>query len=242
MIEVQQLSKAYGGEQVLRQLSLRLPAQQTLSVLGKSGGGKSTLLKIMAGLETADSGDFRVDGQSLLNLAPQLREVVYLSQEALLFPHLKVGDNLAFGLRVRKVPLRTVVQRVRTLAKQLGLETHLDKYPAQLSGGQKQRVSFGRALIINPKILLLDEPFGSLDSQTRREMQQLFRDIRSQYRITALFVTHDLKEALLMGDQIGILADGQLKVYPDPQTFVGAPESGAEAELAFWQQFTAKPA
>jgi putrescine transport system ATP-binding protein len=237
MIEVNALCKAYADEQVLNQLSFRLEERQTLSVLGKSGGGKSTLLKIMAGLETADSGSFRVGTQELLGQAPQERGVVYLSQEPLLFPHLSVADNLAFGLAIRKVPAATIQEKVRTLGKQLGLSAHLDKYPQQLSGGQQQRVNFGRALIINPRILLLDEPFGSLDTQTRAEMQALFRDIRSTYRITALFVTHDLKEALLMGDQIGILEAGQLKVYPRVADFIRAPESGAAAELAFWQQF-----
>jgi ABC-type sugar transport system ATPase subunit len=237
MIEVEALCKSYAGERVLSELSFQLSEQQTLSVLGKSGGGKSTLLKIMAGLEEADRGSFRVEQEELLSLPPQERGVVYLSQEPLLFPHLKVADNLAFGLAIRKVPEATIRQKVETLAKQLGLAAHLEKYPAQLSGGQKQRVNFGRALIINPRILLLDEPFGSLDSQTRAEMQALFQKIRQAFAITALFVTHDLKEALLMGDQIGTLVAGQLKVYASPQDFINAPESGAQAEVAFWQQY-----
>lgn len=240
MIELCNIEKTYDGERVLKGLHLELEEKKTLSILGKSGSGKSTVLKIMAGLESADQGTFQVNGKNMLALPAQKRGVVYLSQEPLLFPHLNVRDNLAFGLKIRKVPRKVIDQQVEELAAKLGLEEHLAKAPHQLSGGQKQRVNFGRALIINPTILLLDEPFGSLDAQTRHDMQLLYKAISKEFSITSLFVTHDLKEALLMGDQIAKMNDGRLKVYASINEFVAAPESGAEEEINFWNQFKIK--
>ncbi len=238
MITIQNIAKAYGGEQVLQGLSFQLAQRHTLSVLGKSGCGKSTLLKIMAGLETADAGIFEVDGDDMLALPPQKREVVYLSQEPLLFPHLTVAQNLGYGLEIRKAKRAVIRNKVGILASKLGLTEHLNKKPRQLSGGQKQRVNFGRALIINPRIMLLDEPFGSLDTQTRADMQTLFQTVKYDFRITALFVTHDLKEALLMGDCIGLMQSGKLRVFDNLQAFVDSPDTGVLEEWAFWEKIT----
>ncbi|TRX52207.1 ABC transporter ATP-binding protein [Fulvivirga sp. M361] len=237
MIVLDNLHKVYDGETVLNGLSLEVPEQLTLSILGKSGSGKSTLLKIMAGLESADSGSFSVHGEDMLSLVPQKRGVVYLSQEPLLFPHLSVFENLAYGLKIRKQDKAAIQKDVEVMADKLGLSEHLMKGPHQLSGGQKQRVSFGRALIINPNILLLDEPFGSLDTQTRAEMQSLFNSIRKEFSITALFVTHDLKEALLMGDRVAMMQDGNLQVFSSVEAFINDPGSGAADEIKFWKQF-----
>lgn len=237
MIKLNNIQKAFGEERVLTDINLELAEEQTLSILGKSGSGKSTLLKILAGLETADQGSFTVEQTEMLSLAPSERGVVYLSQEPLLFPHMSVAQNLAYGLSILKVSKVVIKEQVEVLGAKLGIAEHLNKKPHQLSGGQKQRVSFGRALIINPNILLLDEPFGSLDTQTRSEMQELFRDIRQDFHITSFFVTHDLKEALLMGDQLAMMQDGKLKVYSSTEEFIAAPESGAASEINFWKQF-----
>ncbi len=237
MISIQALSKTFGGEVVLSDLSVALRRHGTLSILGQSGCGKSTLLKLLAGLEPPDAGRFEVDGEDLFAKAPQARGVVYMSQEPLLFPHLSVRDNLAFGLQIRKTAAADIHSKVAQLAEALGLSDHLDKWPHQLSGGQKQRVNFGRCLIINPRIMLLDEPFGSLDTHTRQDMQQLFKTISHQFGITALFVTHDLKEALIVGDEIAVMQQGRLRLYPSHAAFIAAAESGAQAEIAFWNQF-----
>ena len=237
MIVLENLYKSFNTEPVLNGLSLELPRHNTLSILGRSGCGKSTLLKIMAGLETADSGRFMVHEREMLPLPPGKREVVYLSQEPLLFPHMDVFGNLGYGLKIRKQHRSAIRTRVEEMAGKLGLEDHLAKRPHQLSGGQKQRVSFGRALVINPKIMLLDEPFGSLDTQTRSEMQSLFNTIRKEFNITALFVTHDLKEALLVGDKIAMLQEGTLEIFPSVEAFIKAPGSGAADEINFWNQF-----
>ncbi|MEY3442975.1 MAG: hypothetical protein RLZZ519_1256, partial [Bacteroidota bacterium] len=218
-----------------------LPAATTLSLLGKSGCGKTTLLKILAGLEQADEGSFKIDGQEMQTRSPQQRGVVYLSQEPLLFPHLSVFENIAFGLRIRKVKESEIKSRVTHLLTQLGIERHGAKSPMALSGGQRQRVAFGRAIIIHPKILLLDEPFGSLDAETRAEMQELFGQLRKSEQITSLFVTHDLREALTMGDQIGRMAGGKITLYRDAQAFLSQPDMQMQKELGFWKNLLSLP-
>jgi len=238
MIKVQHIHKTFGKEEVIRGLSFDLAARKTLSILGPSGCGKSTLLKVMAGLEQADSGTFTVEGRDMFQLTPQERGVVYLSQEALLFPHMNVRQNLGYGLQIRRQPKARIKEKVDELADRLGLLDQMDKMPQQVSGGQRQRVSFGRALIINPRILLLDEPFGSLDADTRSDMQRFFQQIRDSYQITALFVTHDLKEALTMGHQIGRMQRGALQVYASIEAFLQSPEAGAAEELHFWERIT----
>ncbi|MBT32967.1 MAG: sulfate ABC transporter ATP-binding protein [Thalassobius sp.] len=235
MIQVDKISKAYANESVLKQVSFSLEVNQTLSVLGKSGCGKTTLLKILAGLEQADSGCFLVNDYNIIGLPPQQREVVYLSQEALLFPHMNVFENIAYGLKVRKLDKVLINSKTEEMLLQLDLQAHKNKMPHQLSGGQKQRVAFGRALIINPKIILLDEPFSSLDVQTREDIQNLFIQLRAKYNITALFVTHDLKEALKMGNQIARMEKGALKLYESVSEFVQSPDSGVEKEIEFWK-------
>lgn len=238
MIVLENIHKTYGKEKVIEGLSLEISSEETLAILGKSGSGKSTLLKILAGWEKADEGSFKVNNQEIFNIPAQKRGVVYLSQEPLLFPHVNVFQNLAYGLKIRKETKATIKNRVEEIATQLGLSEHLYKMPTQLSGGQKQRVNFGRTLIIRPKILLLDEPFGSLDADTRLEMQKLFKTIRQQYAITSFFVTHDLKEALLVGTQIARMQQGNLQLYASMKEFLQASDSGVVEELNFWEQIT----
>lgn len=235
LLTVSHLSKAFGDQPVLRDISCGLAAGQVLAVLGRSGGGKTTLLKILAGLETPDSGTVLLDGQDLLPVPPNERQMVYLYQEPLLFPHLTVFENVAFGLRIRSVGKPEVTQRVREMLAELDLSTHAQKAPHQLSGGQRQRVSFGRALIIRPRLLLLDEPFGNLDAQTRADMQQLFLRVSRQHRITSLFVTHDSREALTVGTHFGYLDQGTLTSFPSVREFIQDPRTSIATELTFWE-------
>ncbi|QIP14345.1 ABC transporter ATP-binding protein [Spirosoma aureum] len=235
MLDVTSLSKQFGQTLVLNNLTFDLPAGQVMAVLGRSGCGKTTLLKILAGLETPDTGEVRMDGQSILSVPPELRQVVYLYQEPLLFPHLNVFENVAFGLRIRKVTNEQVDHQVHELLADLELSNQGKKQPSQLSGGQRQRVSFGRALIIKPRLLLLDEPFGNLDAQTRATMQNLFGRVARQYQMTALFVTHDSREALTVGTSFGYLDQGVMTSYESVSDFVNDPRTGVHAELAFWE-------
>ncbi|MDX1591816.1 MAG: ABC transporter ATP-binding protein [Balneolaceae bacterium] len=237
MIELKGITKSYGDEPVLKEISFTLPANSTLSILGKSGSGKTTLLKIVAGLTGDYTGSTLINGKPVDDVKPKERGIVYLYQEPLLFPHLSVFENICFGLRIRKEIDSVIREKTNVMIKQLGLEGHESKYPGQLSGGQKQRVAFGRAFIIHPRVLLLDEPFGSLDSETRREMQKLFTDISKTEKITTLFVTHDLKEALVTGDHFGMIVDGRLRIYNDKQAFIDDAETGVKQELTFWKKY-----
>lgn len=233
--EVRDITKHYGQQPVLRGTTLSLKARRCLSILGPSGCGKSTLLKVLAGLETAEQGRILFDGQSLENVPARRRGLVYLSQEPLLFPYLNVFENISFGLRLKKRPAKEIRQRTLELIEALGLEGMGEKMPAALSGGQRQRVAFGRALIIHPRVLLLDEPFGALDAQTRSEMQKLFMRISSREGITSLFVTHDAREALVVGHQWAFMQEGHLRQYHTTAAFMADPATGLPQEMRFWQ-------
>lgn len=233
-LEIRDISKKYNKKIVLDKVSFSLPAHTTMSILGKSGCGKSTLLKIIAGIEVPENGDIVLTGNNINNIQPNERNIVYLFQEALLFPNLNVFENLAFGLRIRKFSDSQIKNKVAALLQRLELSAHSMKMPEQLSGGQKQRVAFGRALIINPPLMLLDEPFSSLDVETRSNMQELYKSIAADFNITALFVTHDLKEALLMGDLIAYMDNGNLEVFQKKEDFINDGRTGVKNEINFW--------
>ncbi|MEL6131812.1 MAG: ABC transporter ATP-binding protein [Bacteroidota bacterium] len=236
MLRVEGIQKAFGEEEVLSQLTFSLPKASVLSILGRSGSGKTTLLRILAGLEKASAGKVWLGEQEISDWSPQQRNIVYLYQEPLLFPHLNVFENLAFGLRIRKKGTSYIKQRVEQMLTDLELATQAKKMPHQLSGGQRQRVNFGRAIIIEPQVLLLDEPFGALDVETRHKMQQLFQDLRTRHKMTAIFVTHDLKEAMLMGQQLAYMQGGHLKIYANRSAFLNDPATEAGREIQFWEK------
>ncbi|HET8735998.1 MAG TPA: ABC transporter ATP-binding protein [Pricia sp.] len=235
-LEVKNIVKSFGREKVVKDLTFSLEGKKTLSILGKSGCGKTTMLKTIGGLVAPDSGTIRLNGEDITRRKPEKRNIVYLYQEDLLFPHLNAFENIAFGLRLKKKPESTIQKQVGHMLERLELGTQSNKMPDQLSGGQRQRVSFGRAIITNPSLLLLDEPFGSLDAGTRQRMQGLFKKVSEAFDITSLFVTHDVKEAVLMGDEIGYMQAGRLKVYKDKDDFIADPETGVEEEIEFWRK------
>jgi putrescine transport system ATP-binding protein len=239
LLTLKEISIRFKETSVLENVNMELTKGTILSVLGKSGSGKTTLLKILAGLQNGYSGSVHLSGKPIDQLSPRKRGIVYLYQEPLLFPHLTVWDNIAFGLRIRKFDENHIKQETKKMVSELQLGGHQQKLPKQLSGGQKQRVAFGRALIIRPKVMLLDEPFGSLDPDTRSDMQALFKRISGQYSITALFVTHDVKEALIVGDEFGIIEQGVLNRFPSRKEFITDKRSGITNELAFWNQLAA---
>ena len=240
LLTVTALAKSFGAERVFDGVTFALAERETLAVLGRSGSGKTTLLKCIAGLEDADAGTVALDGAPLDGLPPERRGVVYLYQEALLFPHLDVRGNVGFGLRLQGRPQPEIDARVDELLYSLELADQGHKRPTQLSGGQRQRVAFGRALAVRPRLLLLDEPFGALDTETRAAMQRLFTRVAAEHEITSVFVTHDLKEALLMGDRLGTMRPeggaGRLAVYDSPAAFAADPASGVADEAAFWRR------
>ncbi len=238
-LEVENIAKSYGKEAVVSDLSLTLEKHKTLSILGKSGCGKTTMLKMIAGLVHLDKGRITLEGRDLTKINPSKRNIVYLYQEDLLFPHLNVFENIAFGLKIKRMEGAEIEDKVGQMIDNLELAGQEEKMPHQLSGGQRQRVSFGRAIITNPSVLLLDEPFGSLDAGTRKNMQALFRQLVSKFSITSLFVTHDLKEAILMGDEIAYMEPGKLTIYKEKIDFIEDSNTGVKAEIEFWKELTA---
>ena len=240
MLRIEHLSKAFPSEKLFSDLNFSVAEHQTFSIVGRSGCGKTTLLKIIAGLLPCDGGNIVLHERTVNDIPAHKRNIVYLYQETLLFPHLNVFENIAFGLRLRGSSEDLIRTKTEEMIRSLGLQEHRIKMPQQLSGGQKQRVSFGRALIVNPLLLLLDEPFGNLDADTRINMQEFFRDVAKQFQITSIFVTHDLKEAILMGDCIGWMRDGTLTTFSDKQQFINDPQTGVRREIEFWKSLKRK--
>ncbi|MCH8686091.1 sulfate/molybdate ABC transporter ATP-binding protein [Pedomonas mirosovicensis] len=237
-VTIRNLSKAFRGTPVLRDLSLDIRDGELIALLGPSGSGKTTLLRLIAGLEFPSHGSILFGGEDAFAKTVQERHIGFVFQHYALFRHMTVFDNIAFGLRVRPRGLRPgreeIAAKVRELLTLVQLEGLDARYPAQLSGGQRQRVALARALAIDPSILLLDEPFGALDAQVRKDLRRWLRDLHDKTRHTTVFVTHDQEEALELADRVVIIHDGQIaqvgtpdEVYNEPATpfvygFLGA--------------------
>lgn len=234
VLQVQNVSVSYGQHSILGDVTLTVCRGETLVVLGESGCGKTTLLRAIAGLIPVQAGCIQIRGQDIRPLPPQSRGTVYLDQEPLLFEHLSVAENIGFAPRLRGEPPEQIEVQVNDLLSAIDLTTHAHKTDNQLSGGQKQRVAFARAILAHPQVLLLDEPFGSLDGRTRQQMQQLFRDLSLRYALTSVFVTHDIREALVVGDKFSRMSNGVLSVSPNRQAFIDDPASGVASEVRFW--------
>ena len=226
-IEVKNIHKNFGGFNALEDVSLRVATGELVALLGPSGSGKTTLLRIVAGLEFCDAGQVYFEGEDARGRKVRERGVGFVFQHYALFRHMTVFDNIAFGLSVQPGALRPgraeIRARVHELLKLVQLEWVADRFPWQLSGGQRQRIALARALAVRPKVLLLDEPFGSLDAQVRKELRQWLRRFHDEFHITTLFVTHDQEEALEVADGIVVMNKGRIEqvgtpeqVYHDP--------------------------
>lgn len=230
----------FGPQTVLKNLSLRVRSGRTLVIPGPSGCGKSTLLKTIAGLIVPAEGRvvFPVNNSHPASdlSDPQMEGALYLDQEPLLFEHLSVFENVAFALRMKRVSGSLVTHRVHAVLQSTGLVSEAQKRPHQLSGGQKQRVAFARAVIARPQVLLLDEPFSALDADTRAQMQTFFCRLKLQYPLTAVFVTHDVREALTVGTDFARMVKGALQTYGTRQEFINDPATGVLDEIQFWQE------
>ena len=222
-VNLHQLSKQYGNTKAVRDLTLDVPSGKIMAFLGPSGCGKTTTLKMIAGLLQPTKGDILFDGQSVLPVPPERRGAAMVFQNHLLFPYMSVGDNVGFGLKMRKVDRRTIRRKVSEMLDFVKLSGFEKRRPNQLSGGQQQRVALARALIIEPNVLLLDEPLSNLDAHLRDEMRDLILNIQRQFGITAIFVTHDQEEAVILADQIALLFDGQLQQFGEPRAFYERP-------------------
>ena len=224
-IQLQEVSKNYGAQPVVRDFSLDIESGELFVLLGASGSGKSTLLRMIAGLATVDSGKILLNELDVTRLPPQQRGTGFVFQNYSLFRHMTVAENIAFGLSIRRVRRQARAQRVDELLDIIGLPGYGDRFPSQLSGGQQQRVALARALAYQPNVLLLDEPFGALDVKIRVQLRQNLRDIQRRLGLTAILVTHDQEEAFDIADRIGIIEQGQLLEVGTPTELYRHPQS-----------------
>jgi sulfate/thiosulfate transport system ATP-binding protein len=228
-IEVKNIIKTFDAFRALDDVSLKVETGELIALLGPSGSGKTTLLRIIAGLETADSGEILFHGEDAKDRKTKDRNVGFVFQHYALFRHMTVFDNIAFGLRVQPRRIRLsddkINAKVKNLLHLVQLDWVRDRYPSQLSGGQRQRIALARALAVEPKVLLLDEPFGSLDAQVRKELRRWLRRFHDDLHITSLFVTHDQEEALEVADRIVVMNKGRVEQVGTPQEVYHKPAS-----------------
>ena len=224
-VELHQLSKQFGDVTAVSNVSLSAPAGKITALLGPSGCGKTTILKTIAGLLHPTSGDLLFNGRSVLTIPSEKRSAVMVFQNHLLFPYLSVGENVGFGLKMRGIDAATIRQKVAEHLAMVQLPEMAKRRPHELSGGQQQRVALARALIVQPAVLLLDEPLSNLDAHLREEMRQLIRSLQRSLNMTTIVVTHDQEEAVLLADQIALLFNGQLAQLGPPADFYERPST-----------------
>ena len=231
IIELKNISKAFDGEVVLDNMSLDIHDNEFITLLGPSGCGKTTTLRIIGGFESPDKGDVYFMGERINDVPPHKRHVNTVFQKYALFPHLNVFDNVAFGLKERKVPKAEIKEKVTKMLKMVMLSGFADRRVTSLSGGQQQRVAIARALVNEPKILLLDEPLGALDLKLRKDMQQELKKIQKNTGITFIFVTHDQEEALSMSDTIVVMSEGKIQQIGTPTDIYNEPVNAFVADF-----------
>lgn len=215
-IVVENVSKNFGDFQAVNQVNLEIKSGSLVALLGPSGSGKSTLLRLIAGLEMPDSGKILLTGKDATYQSVQERNIGFVFQHYALFKHLTVRQNIGFGLEIRKVPAKKIKGRVDQLLELVQLSGLGDRYPSQLSGGQRQRVALARALAVEPKVLLLDEPFGALDAKVRKDLRAWLRRLHDEVHVTTVFVTHDQEEAMEVSDQVVVMNKGRVEQVGTP--------------------------
>lgn len=216
ILQLNQIHKSFEGTDVLKGINLEIQRAEFITLLGASGCGKTTTLRIIAGLETPDSGSVILEGQDITGLEPNKRNVNTVFQNYALFPHMTVEENIAYGLKIRKVPKPEIARKVAEMLKLVQLEEYGKRRPDQLSGGQRQRIAIARAVVNEPKVLLLDEPLGALDLKLRRQMQLELKRLQKQLGITFIYITHDQEEAINMSDRIAVMNQGVLEQVGTP--------------------------
>jgi len=222
-ISIRNVSKQFGTFVALDGVSLEVPGGSLVALLGPSGSGKSTLLRVIAGLEQPDAGQVCLDGRDVTGVTPQERGVGFVFQHYAAFKHMTVAENVAFGLRIRRRPRAEVKQRVTELLELVQLSRLGDRYPAQLSGGQRQRMGLARALAVDPKVLLLDEPFGALDARVRKELRVWLRRLHDETHTTTVIVTHDQEEAMDVADRVVVMNGGRIEQIAPPRELYDHP-------------------
>jgi ABC-type sugar transport system ATPase subunit len=222
-VEFKNVSKAFDGKKILDGFNLEIKDCEFLVLVGPSGCGKSTTLRLLSGLDSPTSGEIWMDGHSINRVDPKDRDIAMVFQNYALYPHMTVFENLAFGLKIRKVLKSEIEKRVREVARMLEIEGLLDRKPKALSGGQRQRVAVGRAVIRSPKVFLMDEPLSNLDAKLRVQMRGELLELQRRLKTTTLYVTHDQVEAMTMGDRIVVLHEGKIQQIGEPSQIYHSP-------------------
>jgi putative spermidine/putrescine transport system ATP-binding protein len=222
---IDRVSKDLGGRTIVADMQLEVHAGELTCLLGPSGCGKTTTLRMIGGFLLPDAGRILIDGADVSTLAPERRPTAMVFQNYALWPHMTVFKNVAFGLKLRKLPKQEIRSRVEAVLELVGLTHHIHSYPARISGGEQQRVALARALVLEPKVLLLDEPLSNLDAKLRVRVRDDIREIQQRIGITTVFVTHDQDEALSISDRIAVMSDGKVEQYADPRTLYREPST-----------------
>jgi iron(III) transport system ATP-binding protein len=216
-IQINNVTKAYGGNIVIQGLSAEINPGEFFTLLGPSGCGKTTLLRMIIGFNTIEGGEILVDGKVINNIPTNRRNMGMVFQNYAVFPHMSVRDNVAYGLKTRRIPKPERYKQVDEILKMVKIDQYADRMPAQLSGGQQQRVALARAIVIHPEVLLMDEPLSNLDAKLRVEMRNVIKNIQKQIGITTVYVTHDQEEALAISDRIAVMNDGVIQQIGTPK-------------------------
>lgn len=224
-LQIVDMTKHYSNGDGVDHISIDVNEGEFLTMLGPSGCGKSTILRTIGGFLSVDDGDILIDGKSVKDLPPEKRPTAMVFQSYNLWPHMTVGDNLAFGLKIRKMPKDVIAQKVKEGLALVHMEGTEKKYPGQLSGGQQQRVAIARALLLQPSVLLLDEPFSALDAKIRQQMREELKRIQSKLNITVVFVTHDQEEAMVLSHRIVVMNKGVIEQIGTPREIYDRPAS-----------------
>lgn len=231
ILQLNEIYKSFEGTEVLKGISLSVSRGEFITLLGASGCGKTTTLRIIAGLEMPDKGSVVLEGHDITTLEPNKRNVNTVFQNYALFPHMNVADNVGYGLKIRKVPKAEIKERVGKALKLVQLEEYGKRMPDQLSGGQRQRIAIARAVVNEPKVLLLDEPLGALDLKLRRQMQLELKRLQKQLGITFIYITHDQEEAINMSDRIAVMNRGVLEQVGTPNEIYYKPRTSYVADF-----------
>lgn len=231
VLELKEIEKRFGDASVLKGISLKVKKGEFITFLGSSGCGKTTTLRIIAGLETPDAGEVFINGVCVNRLAPEKRNVNTVFQNYALFPHMNVSENIAYGLKIKKMEKREIQNKVTEALELIQLSGYEKRMPSELSGGQKQRVAIARAIVNNPQVLLLDEPLGALDLQLRRQMQLELKKLQRQLGITFIYITHDQEEAINMSSRIAVMRDGRLEQVGTPDEIYHHPKTSYIAQF-----------
>ena len=225
------LNVSYGKNHILKDVNLSINSREFVSVLGKSGCGKTTLIKSIAGLLDTDSGDISIFDENVAKLPPERRQTVIVFQDLRLFPHMNVEDNIAFAMKLKKMDKALIKEKVRRLLEQVRLSGYEKRRVSRLSGGQMQRVALARALGAEPKLLLLDEPFASLDEALRKEMGELVRRLHKENKITTIMITHNKEEAMELSDRLALMEEGRILAFDKPEKLYNYPTNSKLAEF-----------